>query len=87
MPAPPVPPECVGSGMQTESAGVSVVRVQTDISHVQVVRETTYASVATQAGAGGVLVGGDSVVGGVGDLMWALGQWLGRRGWLGRSPC
>ena len=66
MPAPPVPPVCVGSGVQTESAGVSVVGVQTDISRVQVVRETTYASVATQAGAGGVGVDGDSVMGGVG---------------------
>ena len=52
--APPEPPMCVGSGVQTELAGVSVVGVQTDISRVQVVRETTYASVATQAGADGV---------------------------------
>ena len=69
MPAPPVPPVGVGSGMQTESARVSMVGVQTDISRVQVVRETTYASVATQAntgggGAGGA--GGVSVLGGVG---------------------
>ena len=53
MPAPPVPPVCVGSGVQTELAEVSVVGVQTDISRVQVVRETTYVRVATQAGAVG----------------------------------
>ena len=64
--APPVPTVCVGSEMQTEQAGVSVVGVQTDISRVQVVRETTYASVATQAGAGGVGVDGDTVIGGIG---------------------
>ena len=33
---------------------------------MKVVRETTYASVATQAGAGGVGVDGDAVMGGVG---------------------
>ena len=55
MSAPPAPPVCVGSGTQTVGAEVSVVGVQTDISRVQVVRETTYASVATQAGAGGGL--------------------------------
>ena len=53
-------------GVQTESAVVSVVGVQTDISRVQVVCETTYASVATQAGAGEVGADGDSVMGGVG---------------------
>ena len=62
MPAPPEPSVCVGSGVQTESAEVSMVGIQTDISRVQVVRETTYASVATQAGAGGVGVDGDSVM-------------------------
>ena len=66
MPAPPMSPVCVGSGVQTESATVSVVGVQTDISRVQVVRETTYDSVATQAGAGGVGVDGDTVMSGVG---------------------
>ena len=80
MPAPPVPPVCVGSGMQTESAEVSVVGVQTDISRVQVVREMTYTSVATQASAGEVGVDGDSVMGGLRCLVWALGQWLGWRG-------
>ena len=40
--------------------------VQTDISRVQVVREMTCTTVATQAGAGGVGVDGDSVIGGVG---------------------
>ena len=43
-----------------------MVGVQTDISRVQVVRKTTYASVATQAGAGGAGVDGDTVMGGVG---------------------
>ena len=66
MPAPPVPPVCVGTGAQTESAEVSVRGVQTDISRVQVVRETTYASMATQAGAGVVPADGDTVMGGVG---------------------
>ena len=42
-----------------------MVGVQTDISRVQVVRETTYASVATQAGAGRVGVDGDSIMTGV----------------------
>ena len=52
IPAPPGPPVCVGSGVQTEPTEVSVAGVQTDISRVQVVRETTYASVATQVGVG-----------------------------------
>ena len=43
---------------------MSVVGMQTNISHVQVVRETTYATMATQAGTGGVWVDGDSVMGG-----------------------
>ena len=54
------------AGVQTVGAEVSVVGVQTDISRVQVVRETTYASVATQAGACEVPTGGDTVMGGVG---------------------
>ena len=37
------------SGVQTVGAEVSTVSVQTDVSRVQVVRETTYASVASQA--------------------------------------
>ena len=65
MPAPSEPPVCVGCGVQTDLVGVSVVGIQTDISRVQVVRETTYASMATQTGAGGVGVDGDSVMGGV----------------------
>ena len=47
MPAPPAPLVCVESGTQMVGAGVSVVGVQIDISRVQVVRETTYASMAT----------------------------------------
>ena len=43
-----------------------MVGVQTDISRVQVVRETTYASVATQAGSGVMPGGEDGVVGGMG---------------------
>ena len=78
MSAPPAPPVCVGSGtqtvggelrvagVQTVGAEVSVVGVQTDISGVQVVRETTYASVATQASACVVPADGDTVMGGVG---------------------
>ena len=66
MPAPPEPPVCVGSGVQTELAGVSVVGVQTDISRVQVVRERTYASMATQAGTCIVPADRDTVMGGVG---------------------
>lgn len=56
---------CVGSGTKTESTKVSVVGVQTDISRVQLVRETTYASVASQAGSGRVTAGVDVEMGGV----------------------
>ena len=80
MPAPLEPPVCVGSGVKTELTEVSVVGVQTDISRVQVVRETTYASVATQAGAGRVGVDGDYVMGGLWCLMWARGLSWGWRG-------
>ena len=43
MPALPPPVEMVGVGVQAEVPGVSTVGVQTDVSRVQVVRETTYA--------------------------------------------
>ena len=49
MPAVRPPPELVEVGVQAAVPGVSTVGVQTDVSHVQVVRETTYASVASQA--------------------------------------
>ena len=41
MPTLPPPVEVVGVGVQAEMPGVSTVSVQTDVSHVQVVRETT----------------------------------------------
>ena len=37
------------AGVQTEGTEVSTVRVMTDVTNVQVVRKTTYASVASQA--------------------------------------
>ena len=49
MPAVPPPPELVEVGVQVAVPEVSAVGVQTDVSRVQVVRETTYASVASQA--------------------------------------
>ena len=60
---------------------MSVVGVQTDISRMQVVRETTYASVATQAGACVVPADGDTVMGSVrapgpppgGERVWDKG--------------
>ena len=48
--------------MQTVGPEVSTVGVQTEVSHMQVVRETTYASVASQACPEGSLgVGGEDV--------------------------
>lgn len=47
-------PVGVGVGVQAEMPEVSEVSMQTDISHVQVVWEATYASVASQAGSGEV---------------------------------
>ena len=49
MPALPPPVETVGVGVQAEMVGVSTISVQTDVSRLQVVRETTYASVTSQA--------------------------------------
>ena len=49
MPAVPPPPELVEVGVQVAVPGVSTVGVQTDVCRVQVVRETTYALVASQA--------------------------------------
>ena len=49
MPAVPPPPGLVVVGVQVAVPGVSTVGMQTDVSRVQVVRETTYASVASQA--------------------------------------
>ena len=43
------PVDRFSEGVQTVGAEVSTVGVQTDVSRVQVVRETTYASVASQA--------------------------------------
>ena len=48
MPVVPPPPLLVGVGVQAEVPEVGTVGVQTDVSRVQVVRETTYASVAAQ---------------------------------------
>ena len=45
----PPTPVVVEVGVQAEVPEVSTVSVQTDVSRVQVVRETTYASVASQA--------------------------------------
>ena len=61
-------------------AEVNVVRVQTDISRLQVVREMMYASVATQAGACVVLADGDTVMWGWERLVLHLlvrGCWAG----------
>ena len=52
MPAVPPPPILVGVGVQAAVPEVSTVGVQTDVSYVQVVRETTYVSVAAQTCAG-----------------------------------
>ena len=43
------PVDRFSEGVQTVGAEVSTIGVQTDVSRVQVVRETTYASVASQA--------------------------------------
>ena len=45
--APPGPPVCVGSVVQKESIELSVLGIQTDISHVLVVRKAMYTSVAS----------------------------------------
>ena len=68
MPVVPPPPEVVEVGIQAEVPGVSTVGSQTDVSRVQVVRETTYASVAAQTCSGAVPVaeGVDVVMGGMG---------------------
>ena len=58
MPAVPPPPVLVGVGVQVEVPWVSTVSVQTDVSLLQVVRETTYASVAAQTCAGVAPVAG-----------------------------
>ena len=63
IPALPPPVEMVGVGVQAELPGVSTVGVQTDVSRVQVVRETTYASVASQACPGVAPAGGGVDVG------------------------
>ena len=63
------PVDRVSVGVQTEGPEVSTVVVMTDVSRVQVVRETTYASVASQAcpeGTFGVR-GMDVEMGGVGS--------------------
>ena len=52
MRAMPPPLVLVGVGVQVEVPGESTVGVQTDVSRVQVVCETTYASVAAQTYAG-----------------------------------
>ena len=49
LPALPPPIEVVEVGVQAEVPRVSTVSLQTDVSRVQVVRKTTYASVASQA--------------------------------------
>ena len=69
MPAVPPPPELVEVGVQVAVPGVSTVGVQTDVSRVQVVRETTYASVASQACP-------EVAPMGVG-WMWRWGGWVG----------
>ena len=68
MPAVPPPPVLVGVGVQVVVPVVSTVGVQTDVSSVQVVRETTYASVAAQtcAGVAPTGVGVDVEMGGMG---------------------
>ena len=58
MPAVPPHPVLVGVGVQAVVPEVSTVGVQTDVSRVQVVRETTYASVAAQTCTGVVAVAG-----------------------------
>ena len=67
--SPPV--DQYSSGVQTVGAEVSTVSVQTDVSRVQVVRETTYASVASQAcpevAPSGV--GADVEMGGMGGVL------------------
>ena len=74
---------CVAE-VQTVGAEVSVVGVQTDISRVQVVRETTYANVATQAGGCVVQADGDTVMGGLGapgPPLGGAGVWDKGAGW------
>ena len=68
MPVVPPPSEVVEVGVQVEVPEVSTVGLQTDVSRVQVVRETTYASVAAQtcSGAVPVAVGVDVEMGGMG---------------------
>ena len=68
MPAMPPPPILVGVGMQAVVPEVSTVSVQTDVSCVQIVRETTYALVAdqTSAGVGPVAEGVDVEMSGMG---------------------
>ena len=63
-----VPVDRIPVGVQTEGPEVSTVGVMTDVSHVQVVRETTYTSVASQACPEGSLgvEGEDVEMGGVG---------------------
>ena len=64
----PPPVVMVGVGVQAVMPGVSTVSVQTDVSHMQVVRKATYASVASQACPEVALAGGgvDVKMGGMG---------------------
>ena len=97
MPAMPPPPILVGVGVQAVVPEVSTVDVQTDVSRVQVVRETTYASVAAQTcgGMGPVAEGVDVEMSGMGGgppgppqsllcLLFLLCLCLGL---CGRRPC
>ena len=97
MPAVPPPPILVGVGVQTVAPELSAVSVQTDVSRVQVVRETTYASVAAQtcAGVGPVAEGVNVEMSGMGggppgppqSLLCLLCLLYLCLGLYGRRPC